>query len=245
MPAEIDDRARTAAFDFARALVSRYQITLGEQLIGAYLLGSLAHGGFSHRYSDVDMGLVTEAGLDAAALATLRSLAVECDAKLSQKLSIFWTDRRFSIGRFPPLDRADYLDHAVMLTERERILPARPTLDEFRTYLRDAPFSNWIENARRFAAMDVLAPGDHKAFIRTLLYPARLIYSWTTGRLGSNDDAVAFTCEHRPRGMNTDIVTKALAYRQSAADPDPLFPERGILPDQIESCVQFVTDSSR
>jgi predicted nucleotidyltransferase len=245
MSTERDDRARTAAFDFARALVPLYQAQLGEQLIGVYLLGSLAHGGFSHRYSDIDMGLITEAGLDAAALATLRSLAVKCDATLSQKLSLFWTDRRFSISRFPPLDRTDYLDHAVTLSERERVLPARPTLDEIRVYLRDAPFSNWTENARRFAAMDVLAPGDHKAFIRTLLYPARLIYSWTTGQLASNDDAVAFTCEHRPPGMNTDILIKALAYRQSAADPDPLFPERGVLPDQVESCVRFVTGFSR
>jgi hypothetical protein len=64
---------------------------------------------------------------------------------------------------------------------------------------RGAPFTNWTENAHRFAGMDALTPGDHKDFIRTLLYPARLVYSWSTGRMGSNDDAVAFTCEHCPR----------------------------------------------
>jgi hypothetical protein len=34
-------------------------------------------------------------------------------------------------------------------------------------------------------------------------------------------------------GMNTDILTSALKYRQAATDPDELFPARGMLPDQV------------
>jgi hypothetical protein len=244
MSTEANDTARTAALKFADALASSFRALLGERLIGAYLIGSLAHGGFSRRYSDIDMALITEVALDDAALTTLRGLATECDATLSQKLSVFWSDRGFTLGRFPPLDRIDYLDRAVVLTERECVLPARPTLDEIRFYLSGAPFTNWTENAHRFAGMSVLAPGDHKPFIRTLLYPARLVYSWSTGLMGSNDDAVAFTCEHSPPGMTTDILTKALTYRQAAADPDELFPARRILPDQVKSCIQVITDLS-
>jgi len=118
---------------------------------------------------------------------------------------------------------ARIIDHAIVLNEREHVLPVRPTLNEIRLYLRGAPLSNWTESAHRFAGMDSLAAGDHKAFIRTLLYPARLVYSWTTGRMASNDEAVAFTCEHRPPGMNIDILTKAFACREAAADPDALF----------------------
>jgi hypothetical protein len=235
-----NEMARIAALAFADALASEYRTQLGERLIGAYLIGSLAHGGFSHRYSDIDLALVTEDGLDPAALATLRALAAEQDAALSQKLSVFWADRNFSTGRLPPLDRADYLDHAIAITERERVRPARPPLDEIRAYLKGAPFSNWTENTDRFAKMDVLAPGDHKALIRSLLYPARLVYSWTTGRMASNDEAVAFTCEHRPPEMNTDILTQALAYRQAGADPDALFPARAVLRDQVKSCIRFM-----
>ena len=244
MSTDMNDTARTAALEFAHALVPSYRAQLGERLIGAYLIGSLAHDGFNHRYSDIDVVLITEDGLDAATLTALRSLAAERDAKLGQKLSLFWSDRRFTTGRLPPLDRSDYIDHAIVLTERERVLPLRPTLDEIRVYLKGAPFSTWIENAHRFAQMDVLTPGDHKAFIRTLLYPARLVYSWTTGRMASNDEAVTFTCEHRPPGMNTNILTKALACREAAADPDALFSARTVLPDQIKSCIRFVTVSS-
>ena len=60
--------------------------------------------------------------------------------------------------------------------------------------------------------------------------------------MGSNDDAVAFTCEHPPHEMNTDILTRALAYRQAAADPDALFPARTVLLDQVKSCTQFIAD---
>jgi hypothetical protein len=55
-----NETARTAALAFAHALASLYRAQLGERLLGAYLIGSLAHGGFSHRYSDIDMALVTE-----------------------------------------------------------------------------------------------------------------------------------------------------------------------------------------
>jgi hypothetical protein len=242
MSTETDDTARTAALKFADTLSSSFRAQLGERLIGAYLIGSLAHGGFSRRYSDIDIALITEVALDAAALTTLRGLAVECDATLSQKLSVFWSDRGFTMGRFPPLDQTDYLDHAVVLTERERVLPVRPTLEEIRVYLSGAPFTNWTENAHRFAGPSALAPSDHTLVIRTLLYPARLVYSWSTGLMGSNDDAVAFTREHPPPGMNTDILTRALSYRQAAADPDELFPARSTLSDQVKSCIRFVTE---
>jgi predicted nucleotidyltransferase len=239
-----NEAARTAALAFADALASVYRAQLGERLLGAYLIGSLAHGGFSHRYSDIDMALITEDGLDTQALTTLRAPAAEQDAALSQKLSVFWADRHFSIGRLPPLDRADYLDHAIAITERERVRPARPTRDEIRAYLKGAPFSNWTENTERFAKTDVLAASDHKGFIRTLLYPARLLYSWTTERMASNDEAVAFTCEQRPPGVNTEILTQALAYRQAGADVDALFPAVAVLRDQVKSCIRFMAGSA-
>ena len=244
MPAQMNDAkneaARTKALAFAQTLAPIYRAQLGERLIGAYLIGSLAHGGFSHRYSDIDVALVTEDALDAAMLTALRGLAAEQDGALSQKLSLFWADRGFTIGRMPPLDRADYLDHAIVLTERERVRPKRPALDEIRAYLAGAPFSNWAENANRFATMSGLARSDHKLFIRTLLYPARLVYSWSTGRMASNDEAVAFAREHRPAGIDTEILTQALSCRQAGADPDALFALRTSLPDQVRSCRCFV-----
>ena len=130
-----DDLAANAAREFAAALAARWQALLGDNLLGVYLLGSLAHGGFSRRYSDIDVAVVTEAGLTPADFDAMRAEAAAISPELAAKVSIFWTDRGFSIGRFPPLDRADYLDHGVTLIERERVTPPRPGLDEVRAYL--------------------------------------------------------------------------------------------------------------
>jgi len=234
--ADPDQVARTAAVAFARRLAHDWRDALGAELLGAYLIGSLAHAGFSRRYSDVDMAIVTAAGLSAHALDRMRSDAVALSAEWGPKLSVFWTDRHFSLGRFPPLDRIDYLDHAVALTEGERVRPPRPSLDEIRHYLRGAPFANWADAARRFAAAETLAPEDRKAYLRALLYPARFCYSWITGRMGSNDDAVAFLQERPPVGLDVELIARALRCRNAAAEPDPLFPARTMLPSQIDAC---------
>src|SRR5262252_10938682 len=163
-----DEPASATAIDFARGLVPHLQEALSTGLLGAYLIGSLAHGGFSRRYSDIDIALVTAVGLSPPALDRVRSDAVALSTDWGPKVSVFWSDRHFSVGRFPPLDRIDYLDHAVVLIERERMRPVRPTLKEVRHYLRGAPFASWADRARNFAAAKTLKPKDLKEYLRTL-----------------------------------------------------------------------------
>jgi hypothetical protein len=242
--ADPDELAKGGAVEFACRLVKQWQEALGTELIGAYLIGSLGHGGFSARYSDIDVALVTRGGLSPPALDRLRSDAVALSAEWGPKVSVFWADRQFSVGRFPPLDRVDYLDHAFALMERECARPARPTLEEIRNYLRGAPYATWVERARSFAAAETLEPTDHKAYLRTLLYPGRFCYSWMTGRMGSNDEAVAFLSERRVAGLHVSLLENALRCRQSGADPDALFPARKALPSQIDACTALLSDGS-
>jgi hypothetical protein len=240
--ADPNELARTAAIGFARRLVLPWQGTLGTELLGAYVIGSAAHAGFNWRYSDLDIALVTAAGLSPQMHDRMRSEAVALSADWGPKVSVFWTDRHFSLGRFPPLDRIDYLDHAVVLMERECIRPPRPTLNDVRQYLRGAPFANWAVGARNFAAAERLEPEDRKAYLRTLLYPGRFYYSWITGLMGSNDDAVAFVNERPPATLNVDLIARALECRQTAADPDALFSARTTLLSQIDACASLLTD---
>jgi hypothetical protein len=241
---DLDELARTAAVDFARRVVGHWQETLGTELLGVYLIGSLAHAGFSRRYSDVDIGLITVAGLSPQTLERMRSAAVTLSADWGHKVSVFWADRHFSLGRFPPLDRVDYIDHAITLMERERIGVARPTLRDIREYLRGAPFVGWSERARTFAAGERLDPKDRKAYLRTILYPARFCFSWATGLVGSNDEAVAFLRETHPPGLDVGLIEDALQCRRAAADPDALFPSRTTLPSQVDSCASLLVDLS-
>jgi hypothetical protein len=240
MDQSTDKSAQAAAIDFARRVVPFWQAALGPELLGAYLMGSLAHGGFSRRYSDVDIALITETGLSPQAIDCVRSEASAQSADWGPKLSVFWTDRHFSLGRFPLLDRIDYIDHSIALMERERVRPVRPALEEIQRYLGGAPFANWTELVRRFATAEILVPKDRKAYLRTLLYPARFCYSWMTGRMGSNDEAVAFICKTRPARLDVSLITSALQCRHDDADPDFLFPERTSLPSQVDACTPLL-----
>jgi hypothetical protein len=105
--------------------------------------------------------------------------------------------------------------------------------------LRGEPFASWVERARSFAAADSLEPKDRKAYLRTLLYPARFCYSWMTGLMGSNDDAVAYVNERPISGMNVELIARALGCRQSADDSDGLFPARATLLQQIDACASL------
>jgi hypothetical protein len=124
--------------------------------------------------------------------------------------------------------------------ERERVRPARPTLDDIRPYLSGAPFADWAERARQFAAAIALDPKDHKPYLRALLYPARFCYGYIAGRMGSNDDAVAYLHEHPPPGLDLISIDRALQCRRSAGDPDSLFTLRSTLPAQVEACAALI-----
>jgi hypothetical protein len=237
---DLDAIAHDTATAFARALAPVWQAALGPEFLGLYLIGSLAHGGFSRRYSDVDAAVITETGLTPQTLDTLRRQAVALSADWGPKVSVFWTDRQFVAGRFPPLDRLDYLDHPVVLVERERIRPERPTLQEVRRYLRGAPFANWANRAREFADATALDAKDRKAYLRALLYSARLCFSYATGRMSSNDDAVAYLHQHTPPGLDLDSIEQALQCRRAGADPDSLFDLRSRLPAQVDACAALV-----
>jgi len=238
-----DQLAAAAACDFARRVALQWQASLRDELLGIYLLGSLAHGGFSRRYSDIDIAVITEHGLAPATLDALKATAFGASAELGPKVSTFWTDRRFGVGRFPPLDRADYLDCAVTLTERERVAPARPALEEVRAYLTGAPLANWVKGARAFAAGAALDPKARKSYLRALLYPARFMMSFMTGRMASNDDAVARLGDWALPGLDIELIRRALDCRRAAADPDPLFPARTQLPRQVAAITAFVAES--
>jgi predicted nucleotidyltransferase len=234
-----DQPVRQAALAFAMQMARWWEMRLGADLLGVYVIGSLAHGGFNRRYSDIDMLVLAEQGVSADDQQAMRAAAAGTEPDLAGKLSLFWSDRACLAGRFPPLDRLDYIDRPLPLVERARIACPRPSLAEIRAYLAGAPFTSWAERARSFAAADSLAPKDHKPFIRALLYPARFVFSWHTGDIASNDDAVAFLADHAPAGLESGLVARALGLRQAAADPDPLFDERGKLLPLIQACARL------
>jgi hypothetical protein len=226
-----------AALDFAQGVAERWHRHLRQRLAGIYLIGSLAHGGYSERYSDIDVLLIAEA-LESDEPEVLSKQVTEHSSALAARLSLFWADSRFMVGRFPPLDRIDYLDHAVSLVEQRHVVPARPTLAEVRAYLRAEPLKSWSQSVLRFSTLEELAIEDRKRYLRTVLYPARFLYSWETGKVASNDRAVAHLKERDLVGREFDIVACALQCRNQGSDPLPLFSQRKKLLRLLDICAE-------
>src|SRR6478672_5526089 len=90
--------SRAAAIEFAIGIGDFWNRQLGERLMGVYLIGSLAHGGFSARYSDIDIAIIAEEPLTPEDLSHMGETAIALSNELAPKLSLFWTDRRFLAG---------------------------------------------------------------------------------------------------------------------------------------------------
>jgi hypothetical protein len=60
------------------------------------------------------------------------------------------------------------------------------------------------------------------------------------GRMGSNDEAVAFLGEACPDRFDVSLIRRALECRRADRDPDPLFPARASLPSQVNACIALL-----
>lgn len=236
-----DEQVRAAAAALAEHLAAFCKEMLGADFIGFYLLGSLAHGGFNRRYSDIDLALISETGMNQSQCEACDQAALRFSPSLAGRVSLFWSDRNFTVGRFPPLDRIDYIDHGVALAERERVVIEKPALVDVRNYLSGTPFDQWAARGTLFSTQATLDPHDRKTFLKTQLYPARFAYSWLTGQIASNDDAIAYLQDHPPPGLDLALIGRALNCRHQAADPDCLFADRRSLPKQYAACAQLMT----
>ena len=116
-----------------------YRTALGERLIAAYALGSLAHGGFSPLVSDIDLGLVLADPVlegDAGNIQAIAEAQRDSGSDLHRRLSVFWgtpatLGGRAAGGRFPPPDRLDLLDNGRLVCgEDAREGLARPDRGE-------------------------------------------------------------------------------------------------------------------
>jgi hypothetical protein len=120
--------------------VDAYRLALGDRLLAAYALGSLAHGGFSELVSDVDLGLIVSDPLrpdDAMKIEAVAEAQKQKDTPLHQRLSVFWGTPSTlgggrDGGRFPAHDRLDLIDSGRLLAGGDDVrlgLP-RPSREE-------------------------------------------------------------------------------------------------------------------
>ena len=227
--------------NFVARIAEFFQAKLGSSLVDGYKLGSLAHGGFSNIYSDIDVGVLLNCTEPPAQMAELIAEAKILDAEYGKKLSIFWGNPEFSWGRLPNLDRLDMLDYGVSLLNHHKPQFRRPTKQEIRDELLRSIERSWKPRLPELNGLTELAAENRKPYIRAILYAARLIYSWDNLAMESNDRAVEYLHQVQPPGLDLKPINMALACRNEKCTAEDVFTLRTDLFCQCESAVRYIS----
>jgi len=224
------------------ALVARYfRSGLGAPLVEAYRLGSLAHGGFSKVYSDIDVGLLLNCTEPPSQMSELIAESKTLDAEYGKKLSVFWGNPNFSWGRLPVLDRLDLLDHGVPLLNGMKATFRRPTREEIHQEQLQSIERSWKSRLPELSRLTALEAKDRKPYIRAVLYAARLIYTWDNLKVDSNDRAVEYLHRVRPPGLDLRAIDRALACRNGECAAEDVFALGTDLNRQCESAIGYIS----
>jgi hypothetical protein len=199
---------------------------LGDGLLSAYAIGSLAHGGFSASVSDVDLALLTEDGVVVAA----RDLAADVrasDLALADRLSIFhapWPEFGDPPprSRFPPIDRYDLIHFGVLVygTDHRAGYGVAPTASAIREQAVGYALGR-ITPAQLEADLRELEAGGvtvHDA-TKIVLWPVRLQHVCDTGQATGSAAAVDHYVE-LPDSRHRSLVRDALGWRSLSAMED-------------------------
>ena len=230
--------------DFVACVAGFFQAKLCSSLVEAYKLGSLAHGGFSAVYSDIDVGLLLNCAEAPVAMAEWTAEAKTLDSVYGKKLSVFWGNPEFNWGRLPNLDRLDLLDHGLPLLNGHKPRFHRPTKQEIRDELLHSIKKSWKPRLPELNQLTSLTPENRKPCIRAILYAARLIYSWDSLAMDSNDRAVEYLHQVQPSGLDLKPIDMALACRQEKCLAEDVFALRADLERQCESAVNYILVNS-
>ena len=203
---------------------------LGDGLVSAYAIGSLAHGGFRAAVSDVDLALLTDrADLDMRDLvAAVLVEVIRCRYALARRLSVFhapWVafGDPPSGSRFPPIDRYDLVRYGVLVHGRDlrSTYATAPTPEQIRAQAVDSALRR-VTLDQLNADLDRLSAGGvsvHDA-TKIVLWPVRLLHVCDTGQATGN----AAAAEHYlglGDARHHSLVRDAIAWRDLATIPDP------------------------
>jgi hypothetical protein len=221
-------------WEVMRAGLAEATRVLGAQVVAAYALGSLAHGGFSRRASDVDLAVVLDAlppDIDDVMDRVKRAVAVQLGTPLAGRLSMFWSTwdslaSRDVQGRFPLVDRIDLQAQGVLLAgvdQRARV--ALPDGAQRRAIL--------LAQGAELALHKLTTP-EHEALVRdpsrlvalgcrevtkAVLFPVRFLTTVDTGEPADNVTAVEHYTQQR-KGAASRLVAAAGRYRAQGLDDD-------------------------
>lgn len=208
----------------AQAAVAVALATFRHRLQSAYLIGSLAHGGFVAAVSDVDIALILgdrDPG-DPLRVQQVAQSVVEHDrSKLAQRLSVFWSTAEAlregrPDGRLPAVDWLDLVQSGELTHGTS--LPAntpRPTAAQLVKESAAFAVTKWRHDPdwdRHLLDAAGLVSDGRRAASKAALFPVRFLYTLATGRAGSTNDAVTWYSS-QPHSTSRDLVQAAYSWR--------------------------------
>ncbi|HEY1234478.1 MAG TPA: hypothetical protein VGH22_13960 [Candidatus Binatia bacterium] len=229
-----------AITEYALRVARLFDARLGSVLAEVYQLGSLAHGGFSAVYSDIDIGLLLNCAEPPAGMGEAISAAKDLDSVYGKRLSVFWGNPEHNWGRLPVIDRLDLLDHGVSLLHGLNPVFRRPSKAEVQEALLESFERSYRSRLAELGSLTRLEAHHRKSYIRNVLYPARLIYSWDKLAVNSNDRAVEYLHEVRPPNLDLEPIDRALACRQGKSSAEDVFALAPDLNAQFEASIRYL-----
>jgi len=226
---------------YVARVAEHFRSELGPSLVEVYKLGSLAHGGFSVIYSDIDVGLLLNCEEPPSEIAALVTDAKALQPELGNKLSVFWGNPAFSWGRLPIIDRLDLLDHGVPIMGDHIADFPRPTRVEVHQALRETIEKSWQPRIPELQALTRLEAKDRKPYVRAILYAAHLIFTWDKLAVDSNDCAVEYLHQVQPPGLDLEPIDRALACRRERCSVEDVFALRTDLNRQVQSALSYIS----
>ena len=230
--------------NFVVRAAEHFKSQLGASIVEVYKLGSLAHGGFSSIYSDIDVGVVLNCAEPPREMADLIAQARSLDPVHGKKLSVFWGNPEFAWGRLPVIDRIDLLDHGVPLVRGVKPGFRRPIKEEIHQEQLQSIERSWKSRLPEVSRLTALEAKDRKPYIRAILYAARLIYTWDNLAVDSNDRAVEYLHQVQPPGLDLSPIDMALACRNGKCTAEDVFAMRTDLNAQCQSALSYIAARS-
>ncbi len=224
------------------ALVLDVQQRLACNLVGVYLRGSLASGGFIPETSDIDVLVVTEHAADEAefeALAALHRQIATLDHPYAHRIEVAYIDRaalrRFQVGlRHPTLGQGETLEWSehgsnwilerwtvrehgiVLLGPDPKTLIDPVSSAEICRSVRDR-LGDWAEWAQTSDDPDWLLPRSHKAYVVETM--CRALYTLEHGALSSKAQAVSWAIRTLPEPWRSTVERSRGWRTDDTVDP--------------------------
>jgi len=210
-------------------IIFSINLFFGNKCEAIYVMGSLAKGGFSEIASDIDIGIIFKGELEGiqSKIDTIRLKVIKDNPLVKNNISIFWgsiesINGHIVGGRYPPFDRLDLVEHALLLSGndiRNKLLkPSRKELE-----IAGALFAlEYLGNKERIEEFHhcghIIAKGTVYT-TKTILFPARFIYLANTGEIASNDTSYEYYIDNFT-GPDAYLVEQGYKWRFNSLPKD-------------------------